>query len=329
MLSVLVLALASLAAPIASPARTRVRLPHATTGPAQHVLGNTALLTGAVNPNGRETSWYFQYGLTTAYTSQTPTQTIGPSSTTNQRVGQALSGLQSGSVYHYRLVASNAVGTSLGKDRTFGARGHKLKFVVPKAQTVVYGATAIFSGNLTGFGSPNHRIALQASPFPFLESFTNIGVPGASDALGRFAFRLAHLTASTELRVITLDPLPLFSPITRLNVAVKVDFHVRSSGHNGLVRMYGTVTPAVKGASVFFQVEQAVRPGINSEATTRFVSRYITAVKHGGRTFSRFSMVAKIKKTGRYRAYVKVRPGPLVAGISARTFYLRAPSRKK
>ena len=89
MLSVSVLALASLAAPIASPARTRVRLPHATTGPAQHVIGNTALLTGAVNPNGRETSWYFQYGLTTAYTSQTPTQTIGPSSTTNQRVGQA------------------------------------------------------------------------------------------------------------------------------------------------------------------------------------------------------------------------------------------------
>ena len=304
------------------------RPPHVTTGRALRVVGNSAFLTGFINPNGKETSYYFQYGLTTAYTSQTATGMISGVGA-NVRVGQAITGLQAGALYHYRLVATNAAGTNVGRDRFFGAKGRKLRFVVPKVVTAVYGTPFTFTGFLTGFASPNHRIALQATPYPFLEPLASIGIPGVTDNLGRFAFRLGNLTESSKLRVSTLDPLPIFSSLISLDVAVKVSFHVRSSGHTGLARLYGTVTPAVRGAMVFFQVEQAIRPGLRSEATSRFVTRFVTLTKRGTRKSSRFSMVVKIRRSGRYRAVVKVRRGPLVSGSSTNSFYLRAAPKAK
>ena len=98
----------------------------------------------------------------------------------------------------------------------------------------------------------------------------------------------------------------------------------RDGERSGLARLYGTVTPAVRGATVFFQVEQAIRPGLRSEATSRFVTRFVTPIKHGTRKSSRFSMIVKIRRSGRYRALVKVRPGPLVSGTSTNSFYLHA-----
>jgi hypothetical protein len=326
-LALLALAISLPAAAQAVPHR-RERPPHVTTGRALRVVGNSAFLTGFINPNGKETSYYFQYGLTTVYTSQTAPATI-PGAGANQKVGQTITGLQAGALYHYRLVATSAAGTSLGRDRFFGAKGRKLKFVVPKVVSAVYGSPVIFSGFLTGFASPDHRIALQATPYPFLEPFSSIGIPGVTDRLGRFSFRLGNLTESSKLRVSTLDPLPIFSPLVSLNVAVKVTFHVRSSGRSGLARLYGTVTPAVRGATVFFQVEQAIRPGLRSEATSRFVTRFVTPIKHGTRKSSRFSMIVKIRRSGRYRALVKVRPGPLVSGTSTNSFYLHAAPKVK
>jgi hypothetical protein len=327
-LSVLALLASSFPASGQAARHRREKPPHVTTGRALHVVGNSALLTGTVNPNGKETSYFFQYGLTTAYTSQTAPQALtgaGP----NQRVSQFVSGLQALGLYHYRLVATNAAGTALGRDRLFAVKGRRLEFVVPKAVSVPYNSPFIFSGFLTGFGSPEHRIALQATPYPFLEGFASIGTPGVTDHLGRFAFRLGNLTSSAKLRLLTVDPLPVFSPIINLNVAVRVSFHVRSSGHSGLARLYGTVTPAVSGATVFFQVEQAIRPGLRSEATTKFATRFATPIKRGSRKFSRFSMVVKIRKSGRYRAFVKVRPGPLVSGASTNSVYLRAAPKGK
>src|ERR1700730_2148791 len=128
----------------------------------------------------------------------------------------------------------------------------KLKFVVPRLVADIFGSPVIFSARLSGGGEANHRIALQASPYPFLEPFANIGPPGVTDGLGRFAFRIANLTTNTQLRLVTLDTPPIYSPVVILDVAVRVSFSVRSSGGDGLMRLYGTVTPAVTGANVYF-----------------------------------------------------------------------------
>jgi hypothetical protein len=330
-LVVCMLAIAA-ALPFASSAtasKVKSQLPGATTQGATHVLASSALLTATIHTSNLETAYYFDYGLTTAYGSQTPQLKVA-ASTPKAKVGQQVSGLQVGVVYHYRVVAINAAGRREGRDHTFVTSGSKLKFLIPKPAPDVFGSPMIFSGTLTGTGGPNHRVALQASPYPYLESFTNIGIPAVTDRFGRFAFRVANLASNTQFRVVTLDALPIYSSVVTVPVAVRVAFNVRSKPGSGLVRLYGTVTPAVPGARVVFQLLKAVRPGKNEEAT-RYVSQFTTTVKRGGHTFSRFSMIVKIRRGGRYRASVQVRAGAFASGTSTRTYVLHAApaSRRK
>jgi hypothetical protein len=90
------------------------------TGAAGEVTVDGASLTGSVDPQGWETSYYFQYGTSTAYGSRWPSLdvTLGGLSG-GQAVESSLQNLQPGTVYHYRLVARNPGGTSYGPDQTF------------------------------------------------------------------------------------------------------------------------------------------------------------------------------------------------------------------
>jgi hypothetical protein len=72
-------------------------------------------LNGTVNPNGADTSWYFEYGPTTSYGAQTPVQDVG-SGTATVAVSWNLTGLNPSDL-HYRLVASNADGPGVGQDQ--------------------------------------------------------------------------------------------------------------------------------------------------------------------------------------------------------------------
>ncbi|HEV3319690.1 MAG TPA: S53 family peptidase [Solirubrobacteraceae bacterium] len=79
-----------------------------------------ATLHGYVEPDGLETTYYFEYGPTTAYGSRAPT---APGSVGAGFVWQAVSakpsGLARNATYHYRLVATNGSGTRYGADKTF------------------------------------------------------------------------------------------------------------------------------------------------------------------------------------------------------------------
>lgn len=97
---------------------TTCPVPSATTG-GNTVSSTTATITGTVNANGYSTAVTFEYGLTTSYgsvitASQSPV--LGSSNTT---VSAALTGLLSGTEYHYRVKAVNCGGTVYGNDRTF------------------------------------------------------------------------------------------------------------------------------------------------------------------------------------------------------------------
>ena len=304
----------SLAAAPASAASRKAK-PRAVTGGAQHVLATSALLTATISPNGIPTSYQFQYGLTTAYGQQTPLTPVG-SQTTKVPVGQQVTGLQAGATYHFRVVAVTSTGEVIaGKDHIFRPKG-KAKIEVPTSLTVTAGSTFILNGTLRGFGAAGRKVQLQASPYPYLESFTSIGAAGTTDAAGRFSFRVANLTTSTQFRVITLDARPLYSTATIVHAALKVTFHVKTSSTPGFVRLYGTVTPAAVGAHVYFQLLKATRPGKN-EATTRYSSQFSTVAKKGGLTFSRFSIISKIIHGGSYRVFVKVKPGKFVSAYSS------------
>jgi hypothetical protein len=92
--------------------------PTATTSAASNLGQTTARLNGTVNPQGQATSYSFQYGTTTAYGATTASQSAG-AGTANAAVFADVTGLAPATLYHYRVVASNATGTRIGADQAF------------------------------------------------------------------------------------------------------------------------------------------------------------------------------------------------------------------
>jgi hypothetical protein len=97
------------------------KAPGATTRGASNVSRNGATLHGTVNPQGQPTSFHFEFGTSKSYGKQTPSKGAG-SDSSNHSVAQAIKGLKPNTVYHYRIVATNASGTTRGQDRTFRTR---------------------------------------------------------------------------------------------------------------------------------------------------------------------------------------------------------------
>ncbi len=79
-----------------------------------------AKLGALVNPGGIQTSYRFEYGPTGAYGSSTPFPegSLGEG-VKSHAVWASANGLAPGSTYHYRVVASDEVGTAYGPDQTF------------------------------------------------------------------------------------------------------------------------------------------------------------------------------------------------------------------
>jgi hypothetical protein len=91
--------------------------PVATTGGASAITPSAASVAGTVDPNGKATTFRFEYGTTLGYGSQVSGS--AGSGTSPVSVSGALSGLAPSTTYHYRLVATNADGTDTGGDATF------------------------------------------------------------------------------------------------------------------------------------------------------------------------------------------------------------------
>jgi hypothetical protein len=82
------------------------------------VSSNGAHLQGGVYRNGRPTTYWWEYGTTTAYGQHTAPVSMG-TGTTPIGISGTLTGLAPSTTYHYRLVAENSVGIEAGYDFTF------------------------------------------------------------------------------------------------------------------------------------------------------------------------------------------------------------------
>jgi virginiamycin B lyase len=92
--------------------------PGAATDPATLINPADATLAGTVRPRSQATTYSFDWGLTNGYGSTTATFNAG-SGASAQPVTALISGLAPSATYHFRVVATNATGTTLGADRTF------------------------------------------------------------------------------------------------------------------------------------------------------------------------------------------------------------------
>src|SRR3954452_1359381 len=83
---------------------TASAVPVVTTKDAADVTATSATLKEQIPAAGTATTYYFEYGTTTASYTPTPTGTVGPSKYVTI-VRYSLDGLQAGTTYHFRVVA--------------------------------------------------------------------------------------------------------------------------------------------------------------------------------------------------------------------------------
>jgi hypothetical protein len=150
---------------------------------ATGVRYSTAQLEGSINPNGLNTSYYFEYGTTTEYGATTPETSIGTGNT-DISVNALVEGLLQTTTYHFRLVGTNSRGTNYGENKTFTtlepisifnvSPTHKLVFTSNTSPVTITGKgngpigsitwgnmTTGQSGNCTGTTSWSAQVPLQ------------------------------------------------------------------------------------------------------------------------------------------------------------------------
>jgi hypothetical protein len=129
---------------------TTVSGPTVTTNAATGVSSSAATLNGSVNPNGRATTYFFDYGKDTNYGSKTAVTNAG-SASSPVTVSAAIAGLQAGQTYHFRLEATSDAGTTLGNDLSFAATASTATTapaVTTKAATNLTSSSARLNGSV-------------------------------------------------------------------------------------------------------------------------------------------------------------------------------------
>jgi hypothetical protein len=292
--------------------------PTATTTAATNVGSASATLNGSVAPNQNETTYYFEYGSSTAYGTKTAVQ--GPLNGKNdKKVSADLSGLAPSTTYHFRLVATNPAGTSNGADMTFttlaaGATPGLTIAAAPK--TVTYSRPVAITGQLTGPGNAGVTVTLEQNPAPYTGAFASTGVTAVTSATGAYSMAVTP-ALNTHYRVVTKGKGKdqTTSAEIAVRVRLKVAFHLSDptpkSGQK--VRFYGTVLPGHDG-----KVARIQRRTSTGKWRTVASATLVAATPLNGVARSKFAKRLAVRKSGIYRVRVAPGDGDHVAGTSAR-----------
>ncbi|MET0788573.1 MAG: hypothetical protein ABWY33_04950 [Cellulomonas sp.] len=124
------------------------RAPTVATGGADSITISSARVSGTVDPRGRSTAAWFEYGTTTSLGSRTGEFDAGFGTRATRHYAQ-LSGLQPATRYHYRIVARSDAGTSAGQIRAFTTSAGPLAITgTPRPS----GASVVLTGTVDPVG---------------------------------------------------------------------------------------------------------------------------------------------------------------------------------
>lgn len=133
--------------------------PVVVTGGALGITQNSATIAGEVNTSGLPTMYGFEIGTSTDYGPPTGLGAVATGAS-EAAATLALTGLQPGTTYHYRLTATNVDGTVYGADETFTTSTFASTFAEPPAPLPFVSIPPI--GFPTETGSQVHKPAKKA-----------------------------------------------------------------------------------------------------------------------------------------------------------------------
>jgi hypothetical protein len=93
--------------------------PTVATGASSSIGSAVATVAGSVNANNQSTTDSVQYGTTTGYGTTVVASPATATGTSSTSISVSLTGLTPNTLYHYRVKAVSAAGTSTGSDATF------------------------------------------------------------------------------------------------------------------------------------------------------------------------------------------------------------------
>jgi hypothetical protein len=203
-------------------------VPTVTPGLATNITESSATLNGTINPNNLETTYYFEYGMSTSYGTQTSQQNLSAGAD-DVPVDADISGLAAGTIYHFRLVATNSEGTTYGEDMLFPTVG-SVPVVITEAATAIGENTFTMNGIINPgglettyyFGYGEFQTTPQIIPAGTENVAVSIILPNVMDG-ATFYYQLVatNATGTTEGEIQTVTT--IFDPLHDVNNDGDVD----------------------------------------------------------------------------------------------------------
>ncbi|HEY6460202.1 MAG TPA: hypothetical protein VIY73_08620 [Polyangiaceae bacterium] len=293
---------AALALAITATVASAATAPSATTGSASSVGATGASLAGTVNPNGNATTYAFQYGPTTNYGFQTATTDAG-SGTTSTSAHATLSGLVSGTTYHFRIVATSAAGSTSGSDATF-TTAKRAPTASTSSPSLVTSSSATLQGNVNPNGKattytfeygPTTTYGLQTSAASAGTGTSSTGVHSTVSGLASgttYHYRLVATStdgsvASSDATFVTTGDhaapggtMPAVSETAAVNISahsVQLNGAVNPEGPKttwyfqyGLTSLYGLQTSSSSLSGLGARPVNVTISGLQSSSTYHF-----------------------------------------------------------
>jgi hypothetical protein len=186
---------------------------------------SSATLRAQITPYGQPTTFHVEYGLTTSYGFRAPAsneRTAGDGHGP-QSISQAITGLQAGATYHWRVVAQNASGVTSGADQTFAtptaspaSRVYELVSPADKAENNVRASLGM-------------QASEDGNTMAYVGSTVLGGQPDSAPLYPRY---VAHRTASGW---ISKNTDPAQAPLTAQTGPIKVTVGVSDDGTKAVV----------------------------------------------------------------------------------------------
>lgn len=175
---------------------------------ASYIRTDQALLKVSIVPKGSDTSAFFEWGASTAYSSATPSRAVG-NGYGFVSLGQVLAGLSCGTTYHFRAVAINAHGRTDGADQSFTTPACTVPVVSISATDATATEHPITSGAFL-----IQRTGSTAGSLAVAYAVGGTATVGSDHTLGAGSVTIPAGSASTTLTLLPLDDSLVESPET-------------------------------------------------------------------------------------------------------------------